>query len=121
MLEKIKRNKWWLLGGWFAAVVLLAMAAGFVSMVADAAKPRVSEAMEYQECFDRQGMSAWRSCQREVWGENFGESDKRWLCDVMGQGDCSLATQIRCPGEIETFQDPSLGTVVRCFDPRISH
>lgn len=53
------------------------------------------EADAYRQCVgtDR-SKAAQDRCQKHVWGQTFGEDDKRWICDRMGNWLCGPAVKL---------------------------
>lgn len=50
---------------------------------------RQQEATAYRQCVGtNRTKTAQDYCQLHVWGQTFGESDSRWLCDRMGNWTC---------------------------------
>lgn len=53
------------------------------------------EANAYRQCVGtNRAKTAQDYCQLHVWGQTFGEADKRWICDRMGNWLCGPAVKL---------------------------
>ncbi|WP_367137927.1 hypothetical protein [Saccharothrix sp. HUAS TT1] len=55
----------------------------------------------YQRCVEREGLEQFKTC-GEAWGIKFQDN------------------YLRCPEGLDTTEDPELGTIVRCYDEKVS-